>query len=100
MAKLRAVVSETLAGEPPKKVGILAALRQLPLVGADVDTARSYRSRDRSVMRYLLDTIILSNITKPEPSASLMTWMAEQADDGLCIASLTVAEIRCAFVTH
>jgi toxin FitB len=45
-------------------------------------------------MRYLLDTNILSNITKLAPSASLMTWMAEQADQDLFIASLTVAEIR------
>ncbi|MBO9111863.1 type II toxin-antitoxin system VapC family toxin [Agrobacterium sp. S2/73] len=45
-------------------------------------------------MRYLLDTNILSNITKPEPSASLLTWMAEQFDDDLFIASLTIAEIH------
>lgn len=45
-------------------------------------------------MRYLLDTNILSNITKPEPSASLLTWMAEQADEDLFIASLTIAEIH------
>jgi hypothetical protein len=29
------------AGEPPKKGGILAALRRSPLVGADLDLARS-----------------------------------------------------------
>lgn len=40
-AKLRAFVSETLAGEPPKKGGILAALRRSPLVAAELDTARS-----------------------------------------------------------
>jgi len=45
-------------------------------------------------MRYLLDTNILSNVTKPEPSASLLTWMAEQADADLFIASLTIAEIH------
>jgi toxin FitB len=45
-------------------------------------------------MRYLLDTNILSSITKPAPSDSLMTWMADQADQDLFIASLTVAEIR------
>lgn len=45
-------------------------------------------------MRYLLDTNILSNITKPEPSASLLTWMAEQTDADLFIASLTLAEIH------
>lgn len=42
---------------------------------------------------YLLDTNILSNATKPEPSASLIAWWSEQADDDLFIASLTVAEI-------
>jgi toxin FitB len=45
-------------------------------------------------MRYLLDTNIISNIVKPAPSESLMTWMAEQIDQDLHIASLTVAEIR------
>ncbi|MDY6960334.1 type II toxin-antitoxin system VapC family toxin [Pseudorhizobium marinum] len=45
-------------------------------------------------MRYLLDTNILSNVTKPEPSTALMTWMANQTDEDLFIASLTVAEIR------
>lgn len=44
--------------------------------------------------RYLLDTNILSNVTKPAPSPSLIAWMAEQTDDDLYITSLTVAEIR------
>jgi predicted nucleic acid-binding protein len=44
--------------------------------------------------RYLLDTNILSNITKPAPSAPLTAWMAEQNDADLFISALTVAEIR------
>ena len=44
--------------------------------------------------RYLLDTNIISNVTKPIPSESLLAWMAEQLDENLYIASLTVAEIR------
>lgn len=44
--------------------------------------------------RYLLDTNIISNVIKPVPSASLVAWMAGQADEDLFIASLTVAEIR------
>ena len=44
-------------------------------------------------MRYLLDTNILSNVTKPAPSELLLAWMAEQADEDLFIASLVVAEI-------
>jgi predicted nucleic acid-binding protein len=45
-------------------------------------------------MRYLLDTNIISNATKPTPSERLLAWMAEQNDEDLFIASLTVAEIR------
>lgn len=44
--------------------------------------------------RYLLDTNIISNVIKPEPSDSLLAWMGAQNDDDLFIASLTVAEIR------
>lgn len=44
--------------------------------------------------RYLLDTNIISNLVKPQPSESLLSWMAEQKDENLFIASLTVAEIR------
>lgn len=43
--------------------------------------------------RYLLDTNIISNVTKPVPSESLLAWMAEKADEDLFITSLTIAEI-------
>jgi len=46
------------------------------------------------VTRYLLDTNIISNIVKPQPSESLLAWMSAQRDEDLFIASLTVAEIR------
>jgi predicted nucleic acid-binding protein len=45
-------------------------------------------------MGFLLDTNIISNVTKPVPSPPLLAWMAEQADHDLFIAALTVAEIR------
>jgi len=45
------------------------------------------------VTRYLLDTNIISNVTKPRPPDALLAWMADQADADLFIASLTVAEI-------
>lgn len=44
--------------------------------------------------RYLLDTNIISNVVKPQPSESLLAWWAEQRDEDLFIASLTIAEIR------
>jgi hypothetical protein len=46
------------------------------------------------VSRSLLDTNIISNVTKPAPSEALVAWMAAQADADLFISSLTVAEIR------
>jgi hypothetical protein len=33
-------VRRTISGEPPKKGGILDALRRSPLVGADLDVSR------------------------------------------------------------
>lgn len=44
--------------------------------------------------RYLLDTNIISHVTKPSPSASLLQWMAEQVDEDLFISTLSIAEIR------
>ncbi|WP_316399228.1 type II toxin-antitoxin system VapC family toxin [Bradyrhizobium sp. 33ap4] len=44
-------------------------------------------------MRFLLDTNIINNVTKPTPSEALIEWLAEQADQDLYISSLTVAEI-------
>jgi toxin FitB len=46
------------------------------------------------VSRYLLDTNITSNATKPSPSEALVAWMSDQADEDLFISGLTVAEIR------
>ena len=43
--------------------------------------------------RYLLDTNVISNVVKPQPSTSLLAWMAAQADEDLVIASMTIAEI-------
>jgi len=46
------------------------------------------------VSRYLLDTNIISNVTRPVPSELLLAWMAGQADEDLFISALTLAEIR------
>lgn len=44
--------------------------------------------------RHLLDTNIISHVTKPIPSPALLAWMAEQSDADLFISSLTVAELQ------
>jgi len=46
------------------------------------------------VTRYLLDTNIISNITRPNPSASLLAWMEEQSDNDLFISALTIGEVQ------
>lgn len=40
-ARIRATVTQTVADAPPKKGGILAALRRSPMVGADLGLTRS-----------------------------------------------------------
>ena len=45
--------------------------------------------------RYLLDTNIISNVIKLDPSKALLAWMAEQVDNDLFISALTIAEIQC-----
>jgi len=47
-SRLRAAINQSIAGEPPKKGGILAALRRSPLVGADLDLTRA-REEGRKV---------------------------------------------------
>jgi hypothetical protein len=39
-SELRVTISKSIAGEPPQKGGILAALRRSPLVGAELDLSR------------------------------------------------------------
>lgn len=42
----------------------------------------------------LLDTNIISNLIKPDPSPPLLAWMAQQQDADLFIAAVTLGEIR------
>jgi hypothetical protein len=39
---IRATVSQSISGEPPKRGGILAALRRSPMVGAELDLQRAF----------------------------------------------------------
>jgi hypothetical protein len=47
-SELRATVSKSIAGAPPKSGRILAVLRRSPLVGADLDLSRP-REKGRKV---------------------------------------------------
>ena len=43
-SRLRAAVTRTISGEPPRKGGILEALRRSPLVGADIAPVRQFET--------------------------------------------------------
>ncbi len=43
--------------------------------------------------RYLLDTNIISNVTKPAPFQPLLAWMNRQSDRNLLISTLSIGEI-------
>jgi predicted nucleic acid-binding protein len=45
------------------------------------------------VTRYLLDTNILSEISKPRPAAAIAAWFQHRAGPELFITTLTIAEI-------
>lgn len=43
--------------------------------------------------RYLLDTNIVSNLTKPLPSESLLDWLADQSEKDLYLSTVSIAEV-------
>lgn len=43
--------------------------------------------------RYLLDTNIVSNLTKPLPSESLLDWLADQNEKDLYLSTVSIAEV-------
>src|SRR5208282_3987686 len=49
--------------------------------------------RGRSVS-FLLDTNVLSEWVKPQPSAAVARWLAEADEDGLFLSVVSLAELR------
>lgn len=45
-------------------------------------------------MRYLLDTNVISDVTRPTPATALTDWLGQQVDTDLFVCTLTLAEIR------
>ncbi len=46
------------------------------------------------MIRYLLDTNVVSEVTWPQPLPSIIGWLARQADAALFLSTFTLAEIR------
>lgn len=44
-------------------------------------------------MTYLLDTCIISEVTRPRPSAAVVDWLGAQEEIGLYLSVLTIGEI-------
>ena len=47
-------------------------------------------------MNWLLDTCVLSELTKPEPDPTLVSWINERSEDDLFLSVLTLGEIEAA----
>ena len=45
-------------------------------------------------MRFLLDTNVVSEWTKPRPNAGVVQWLAEVEEDDVFVSVVTFAEIR------
>lgn len=45
-------------------------------------------------MKYLLDTCVLSELTKPEPSARVVAWLRAREQGELALSALTLGELE------
>ena len=45
-------------------------------------------------MRYLLDTCVISEVTKPRPTARVLTWLDIQEELSLFLSVITVGELQ------
>ena len=45
-------------------------------------------------MNFLLDTSVVSETTRPQPSAMVLGWIAAQAGETLFISAITIGELR------
>lgn len=45
-------------------------------------------------MKYLLDTCLLSELTKPAPHAAVLAWMATQSPEHLFVSAMTLGELQ------
>jgi len=45
-------------------------------------------------MNFLLDTNVVSEATRPQPSAMVLNWIAAQNDESLFISAITLGELR------
>lgn len=45
-------------------------------------------------MNYLLDTCVISEMVKPEPSSKLVSWLSSCHEENLFLSSITIGEIQ------
>jgi predicted nucleic acid-binding protein len=46
------------------------------------------------VIRYIIDTNIISEIHKPKPHGAVVAWFASLRDDQVCLSAVTLAELQ------
>jgi len=45
-------------------------------------------------LNYLLDTCVISEMVKPEPSSKLVSWLSSRHEENLFLSSITIGEIQ------
>ncbi|MFH1982895.1 MAG: type II toxin-antitoxin system VapC family toxin [Pseudomonadota bacterium] len=45
-------------------------------------------------MNYLLDTCVISELTRPKPSAKVVAWLKDQPEEILFLSAITIGEIQ------
>ena len=45
-------------------------------------------------MKYLLDTNVVSEFQRPQPDANVAAWILAQAEEEMCISTISLAEVR------
>ncbi len=45
-------------------------------------------------MKYLLDTCVISELSKPKPNSKVVSWITSKEEDNFCLSSITIGEIQ------
>jgi hypothetical protein len=93
----REILRSSLTASSPAKANLAKTIRRrfasFGGVGFGVAATRRHASGPRIRRMIILDTNVLSELMRSEPSPSVLAWVARQPARELCTTSITEAEI-------
>jgi len=51
-------------------------------------------------MKYLLDTCVISELTKPQPNNYVLTWLEATQSEDLFLSVINIGELKKMFISH